>query len=184
MRRTTSAVATVILLGLIVTIDADAAGMRSGVTVRAPRAVGGPAHVQGHGGGARVVTGHSHFHGHGFVRPFPRSFVFVNPFPYYAYPYYAAPPVAYASPPSSVYVEQYAAPQTMIGGSTYIDLSGGGGGAAGGGGMASAPSSPTVVYFPTGRYELRGDGINVPYTWVWIPNPPTAPPGAGGGVGS
>jgi hypothetical protein len=24
---------------------------------------------------------------------------------------------------------------------------------------------------------LRGDGINTPYTWVWIPNPPKAPPG-------
>jgi len=33
------------------------------------------------------------------------------------------------------------------------------------------------VVFPTGRYVLRGDGMNVPYTWVWIPNPPTAPPG-------
>jgi hypothetical protein len=35
---------------------------------------------------------------------------------------------------------------------------------------------PTVVELPTGRWELRGDGINVPYRWVWIPNPPTAPP--------
>src|SRR5437588_276503 len=33
------------------------------------------------------------------------------------------------------------------------------------------------VVFPTGRYVLRCDGMNVPYTWVWIPNPPTAPPG-------
>ena len=33
------------------------------------------------------------------------------------------------------------------------------------------------VVFPTGRYVLRGDGITMPYTWVWIPNPPTAPPG-------
>jgi len=23
---------------------------------------------------------------------------------------------------------------------------------------------------------LRGDGTTMPYTWVWIPNPPPAPP--------
>jgi hypothetical protein len=39
-----------------------------------------------------------------------------------------------------------------------------------------APSVPRVVEFPTGRYELRGDGVYTPYTWVWIPNPPVAPP--------
>lgn len=32
------------------------------------------------------------------------------------------------------------------------------------------------VVFPEGRYILQGDGVNVPYRWVWIPNPPTAPP--------
>jgi hypothetical protein len=32
------------------------------------------------------------------------------------------------------------------------------------------------VPFPTGRYELRGDGVTEPYRWVWIPNPPTEPP--------
>ncbi len=38
------------------------------------------------------------------------------------------------------------------------------------------PPPPNVVEFPSGRYELRGDGMTVPYTWVWIPNPPSAPP--------
>ncbi len=38
------------------------------------------------------------------------------------------------------------------------------------------PPPPSVVEFPSGRYELRGDGMTVPYTWVWIPNPPSAPP--------
>jgi hypothetical protein len=33
-----------------------------------------------------------------------------------------------------------------------------------------------VVEHPTGRYELRGDGSSAPYEWVWIPNPPSAPP--------
>src|SRR5262245_3350698 len=40
----------------------------------------------------------------------------------------------------------------------------------------TAPPAPSVVAFPGGRYELRGDGIASPYQWVWIPNPPTAPP--------
>jgi hypothetical protein len=40
---------------------------------------------------------------------------------------------------------------------------------------APAPT-PTVVQYDLGRYELRGDGIATPYTWVWIPNPPPPPP--------
>ena len=42
--------------------------------------------------------------------------------------------------------------------------------------LAAPPSTPTVVEFATGRYELRGDGTSTAYTWVWIPNPPLAPP--------
>jgi hypothetical protein len=38
-----------------------------------------------------------------------------------------------------------------------------------------APSS-NVVHHPNGRYELRGDGIQTAYQWVWIPNPPADPP--------
>ena len=40
------------------------------------------------------------------------------------------------------------------------------------------PSTPSVVEYATGRYELRGDGSGTPYTWVWIPNAPPAPPTA------
>ena len=51
---------------------------------------------------------------------------------------------------------------------------------------SGAPSDgspvPGVLLYPSGRYELRGDGAADPYRWVWIPNPPppppTAPPGA------
>jgi hypothetical protein len=38
------------------------------------------------------------------------------------------------------------------------------------------PPLPTVVEHPTGRYELRGDGVATPHVWVWIPHPPAAPP--------
>lgn len=41
--------------------------------------------------------------------------------------------------------------------------------------VAVAPM-PTVVLYPHGRYELRGDGVTTPYHWVWIPNPPPPPP--------
>jgi hypothetical protein len=40
----------------------------------------------------------------------------------------------------------------------------------------TASSVPSVIEHPTGRYELRGDGEATPYVWVWIPNPPPAPP--------
>ncbi|HXJ84533.1 MAG TPA: hypothetical protein VMS64_38320 [Candidatus Methylomirabilis sp.] len=45
--------------------------------------------------------------------------------------------------------------------------------------MAPAPSvAPQgVVEYEGGRYELRGDGMTVAYRWVWIPNPPSGPPG-------
>ncbi len=43
---------------------------------------------------------------------------------------------------------------------------------------AAAPRYSNVVHYPHGRYELRGDGIQVPYQWVWIPNPPPPPPAA------
>ena len=39
-----------------------------------------------------------------------------------------------------------------------------------------APAMPRVIEYPTGRYELRGDGVSTPYEWAWIPNPPPEPP--------
>ena len=33
-----------------------------------------------------------------------------------------------------------------------------------------------VVQYAHGRYELRGDGVSVPYSWVWIPSVPAPPP--------
>jgi hypothetical protein len=42
----------------------------------------------------------------------------------------------------------------------------------------SPPALQTVVQYPHGRHELRGDGIKEPYVWVWIPSPPPPPPPA------
>ena len=42
--------------------------------------------------------------------------------------------------------------------------------------LPAAPARPSVIELPEGRYELRGDGVSAPYNWVWIPNPPAAPP--------
>jgi hypothetical protein len=71
---------------------------------------------------------------------------------YYApAPAYSAPPVAYSTPPT--YVRQtYAAP---------------------------ASAQPSVIQYPGGRYELRGDGIATAYQWVWIANPTNLPPPPG-----
>ena len=105
-----------------------------------------------------------------FVRPFVRPFfpfavvgaapavVYASPPAYYGAPYYA-PPVYYAPPAS------YEPPTTY-----YPPPSG----------TVSIAPAPTqnVVQYPHGRYELRGDGVTVPYRWVWIPNPPPPPPAA------
>ena len=69
-------------------------------------------------------------------------------FPFaYARPVYAAP--VYAVPAYPVYVERPVYYQHVY---------------------------PTVINYSHGRYELRGDGIQTPYQWVWIPNPPPPPP--------
>ena len=79
---------------------------------------------------------------------------------------YVSPPVSYSSPsyyaPSAVYDSPvvYSQPVTTVS-------------------VAPPPSPmPGVIEYPTGRYELRGDGTTAPYTWVWIPNPPPPPPAA------
>ena len=38
--------------------------------------------------------------------------------------------------------------------------------------LPAPPPMPSVVQYPHGRYELRGDG------WVWVPTPPAPPPPA------
>jgi len=41
------------------------------------------------------------------------------------------------------------------------------------------PSAPDEIQYPGGRYELRGDGVTRGYVWVWVPDPPSAPPTTG-----
>ena len=87
--------------------------------------------------------------------------------PYYYYPYYSSYSSSYYSAPSAYAPQQnynysgapsgYGAPQS------YLDI-------------APAPQIEREVFFPEGRYVLLGDGDAVPFRWVWVPNPPTAPP--------
>lgn len=41
--------------------------------------------------------------------------------------------------------------------------------------LRPAPSV-TIVNYPTGYYELRGNGITAPYYWIWIPAAQAPPP--------
>src|SRR6267142_1310675 len=130
---------------------------------------GGGFHGGGHGfhGGGRGFHGGGRGFGHFQHRPVgPRLIVVApfSPFGFYSTPpfAYSAPPPAYGPSPGYGPPPAYAAPSPPA---------------------YAPPLSQDVepiqreVVFPTGRYVLRGDGVNVPYTWVWIPNPPTAPPG-------
>ena len=76
--------------------------------------------------------------------------------PVVAYAPYYSPPAYYGAPPSYGPPAGYAPTATVS--------------------VAPAQPTPNVVRFDTGRYELRGDGVTTAYRWVWIPNPPTAPP--------
>ena len=85
-------------------------------------------------------------------------------------------PVTYYAP--QFYAPAYPAPAAYPAPPAY--------GPPAGGTISLTPAPPSVVSFPTGRYELRGDGVAAPYQWVWVPNalslppvppaPPTAPP--------
>ena len=55
------------------------------------------------------------------------------------------------------------------------------------GGRVVMLAAPTVTFvnYPTGQYQLRGDGVTVPYYWAWAPSqvyvaapPPPAVPAA------
>jgi hypothetical protein len=74
-------------------------------------------------------------------------------------PYVVYPPAAFADSPSPAVYDQ-SSPTVIV---------------------SPAPPTfvPSMIEYPTGRYELQGDGIWTPYRWVWIPKvppPPLAPP--------
>src|SRR5580765_4760793 len=131
----------------------------------------GGRHVMGPGPGH--VPQHRHFQ-HPFApRPFRRS-PFVSSY-FYGTGYYSPPafygslgyddgpsagydpPVAYAPPPVYARPPAYppppaysAAPSVPFSTTT----------------VAVAPTRSGTIDFPTGRYELRGDGMSTPYAWV------------------
>jgi hypothetical protein len=62
---------------------------------------------------------------------------------------------------------------TTVGGGYYDDP----GPVAGPVAFAPVASPPiaSLVEYPQGWYQLRGDGVSAPYAWVWIPRPPPPP---------
>jgi len=73
-----------------------------------------------------------------------------------AYPYYAYPYAAYSGYPDPVYAPAPAyQPQTQV---------------------SVAPSVQREVCYTSGCYYLKGDGVTVAYSWIWVPAAPTAPP--------
>jgi hypothetical protein len=100
-----------------------------------------------------------------FRQPVPRTRLHgVRPFaPFVGGVVYGAPPVAYAVP-------------------AYVDLPVADVVPPAVPPVPAAPPPPPrrdVVDYSDGRYELRGDGITVPYRWAWIPNPPPPPTARG-----
>jgi hypothetical protein len=133
-----------------------------GVRPSAPARFGGPHagvhHLGGHRGVHQFAGHQAHFARHAV----PVTVFGAAPLVYYAPPV-AYGPTTYDVPP--VYDEHPIPYGQPTGGAISLAPS-------------PAATTPNVIQYSTGRYELRGDGMTVPYTWVWIPNPPPAPPDA------
>jgi hypothetical protein len=41
--------------------------------------------------------------------------------------------------------------------------------------VTSPAAGQRIVSYPSGRYELYGDGASMPYYWVWVPAGATLP---------
>lgn len=132
-----------------------------------PHPHGGRHVVMGPGPGPGHVSPHRHFHRPFVPRVYPRL-PYSSPY-FYGTGYYA-PPVVYGASLGYDYGSSagydpplvYSPPPAPAQITTFV----------------AAPTRPGVIEYPTGRYELRGDGISTPYVWVWIPNPPLPPASA------
>ena len=102
------------------------------------------------------------FHHNGFNGFKNRSYM-----PYWGYGIYA-PPITYVTPVTYVTYVPYETPPVYESAPVYSQPSM----------ELGLPPMPSVIPFPDGRYVLMGDGLTSAYRWVWIPNPPTAPPAA------
>ena len=157
-------------VGMALALVAAALVLPTTVSADGRRGGGGKALVGASGGRSGGFVGRPGFnngfnhHGFNHHRFNSNSVIFVGPSPFwYSSTLYSSPPVVYAPPP--VYIAPQFVYQAPPPAAYYPSA-------------PSAPPGPRVVEFPTGHYELRGDGVATPYSWVWVPNPPSAPPGA------
>jgi hypothetical protein len=150
----------VAVAGLILLPSSVLAGGRGrGVVIAAPR---------GHVVVARTSPG--------FVRPAPRVLVaprsvfpvFVDPWRFWGVSAFRRPffpPVVASVLPGGVYASTlYTSPPVEYSSPMPTGVP-----------APEALPIPTVVEYPTGWYQLRGDGVTNPYVWVWIPKPPSPP---------
>ena len=77
-------------------------------------------------------------------------------YPYYAYPYYGYPATYPVYSEYPVYAEPVYQSQAQV---------------------SVAPAVQREVCYVGGCYRLEGDGVTVPYQWVWVPAVPAPPPG-------
>lgn len=177
-----------LITGLVTTVaPADAGGPFGGPPIFATPALLGPPIVPHGVTGDRIVphgvTGDT-IVAHGLFRlPLEPRFAPRRPLRHHfrgsTVPVVAiSPPVVVVAPPDAGYYDQpdtyYAPPDDQATISTPPMT-----GAQPVAAIAPPPApTPNVIQYPTGRYELRGDGLTTAYRWVWIPNPPPPPPAA------
>jgi hypothetical protein len=115
------------------------------------------------GHGPHLGTRFHHHHHNNVVVVFPSPFFYIPP-AYDVPPVYAPPPVMYLPPAESASPAAYGPAANAYAPPPPAPTG------------PPPPPTPRTVEFGSGHYELRGDGVNSPYVWVWVPNPPTAPP--------
>jgi uncharacterized protein DUF4124 len=128
------------------------------------------ADMQGAGRGLGAIPGGAHPSNRHLVHHYPfnrRPFI-----PYWGLGVYA-PPLSYGSYLSYAPAPVYEAPPVYEPPPVYSQP-----GWSGISIESGPPPMPSVIVYPNGQYELRGDGFTSPYRWVWVPNPPPAPPSA------